>query len=262
MSDAPLIVHPFEVEGMRLAAGTRGRHSRLTGPPDAEALCEVVNTAFLHDPETLLTNLIRRTGQSFEGVASYGFHREYPSRIPLGMVTVDYFDAEMLLRQSSFIASALTLAGNHLDCNPGLGWRASHDAVLRKYCWRLRRPPTYLRGRFTPRMRVDVFDEAGDAAAAKIAEVYSDGEAGRLLILDTAFHELLLDLFAAPSMAFPAFGVPEGEGVRPDPAPVVLPAFAPQTLAHLCDQVLKNHRLSGRMVPDIAAAWPPLGAAG
>jgi hypothetical protein len=81
----------------------------VLSPKDLEMLQHVLTSAWFYSPEKFLKSVLARTGQSFEGVVSFGFHHEYPEEIPYG-VGLSYFEDELVLDDASFDREVLAFA--------------------------------------------------------------------------------------------------------------------------------------------------------
>jgi hypothetical protein len=106
----------FEIEARQFALDGEWPPRFAAWPEGYEPLCRVVETAWMYDPVKFLSSIMARTGQSFEGVVSFGFHEQYPEEIPEG-VSLDYLGDELLLSErfldafvARFVRETITLA--------------------------------------------------------------------------------------------------------------------------------------------------------
>lgn len=93
----------FEVANKEFALEGDWPPHFVVWPEGYQPLCRVVETACRYDVSDFLSSILARTGQSFEGVASSGFHVQYPEAIKEGS-SFDYLGEEQLVSDQFFDA--------------------------------------------------------------------------------------------------------------------------------------------------------------
>ena len=200
MRNAPdsLVVQVMTFSGKPLLFHTHQGRTQVRGPKECEALCAVLNTAFLHGLSRLLDDLVRSSGRSYEGVVAYGFHSEFPHEIPEGRVLISYFELEQNLPEEVFIDVCFGMIRAHLNVCPDAGV----EAELRSAALALRERGVTVSSFFEeplePLYLLAVY-EADNEEAPAVAELYSDGRHGALQLYDSAHTELLVDVLLQSS---------------------------------------------------------------
>ena len=99
----------------RFAAMTAGGRTRILATDAPAPAGIVVESALLISPERLLESIGAGTGQSFEGVASYAYHAEYPGEIAPGCVSADYLEEEAEVAERGFVLLCLSMVAAHAE---------------------------------------------------------------------------------------------------------------------------------------------------
>jgi hypothetical protein len=104
---------------------------------------------------------------------------------------------------------------------------------------------------FKPTMKVDVYDNIammmGQTDSVKIGQVLSDGEHGKLNILNPRFKDQLMSLFAEPKPVRVAPGITLPDGHTSDPESKLLQPFKEETLKYVTQYQLQIHNFSGQV---------------
>lgn len=244
-----VVLQGWPALGGALLFATASGVTRIARDPLPRPVGTVVESLFRYAPERFVRSLAAATGQSVEGVVSFGFHGEHPGEIPPGHVSADYLDEEAHVTDTAFLTLGLSIAAAHAAAaDEGL------FAPLRSALERLLRDG---RGdfrfllRFEPTFRVLVYDRYGEGSGGAIeavAEVLSDGKCGRVTVHDPARADLIRTLFAEPIVRVSGRPVEQAaEGLRGDPEPIVLQPFAEATLHHVVATELSLHGLHGTL---------------
>lgn len=226
-------------------AESNAAKTRLCGPAHATALCEVVNSAFVIDPVGLLESLRNRTGLSFEGVASFAFHHEFPDETPPGHVSVDYFETEQVVPESQFFMAALTVIMARLEIAPEQPLERAFRACVRALRWRRSvRHASWMTRSFTASMGMTIYDDFSKSLTYghAIAEILSDGTQGRLVVTAQGFSRTLVDLFARSALLL-SDSAAAAPGI--DPGVVQLAPFTQKALTKIISTDLGSHQLRG-----------------
>lgn len=193
-----LVVQVMTFSGKPLLFHTHQGRTRARGPAECEALCAVLDTAFLNGPSRLLDDLVSSSGRSYEGVVSYGFHSEFPHEIPEGRVLISYFELEQNLLEPLFIDVCLGMIRAHLNVVP----EPALEAELRSAALGLRERGVAVSSFFEkplePLYLLAVYEAESDGTPP-VAELYSDGEHGALQLYESAHTELLVDVLLGGS---------------------------------------------------------------